>query len=234
MIHTPQFPILSQPDPTACGPTCLHAVYTYYGDQMDLAGVVNDVAQLQTGGTLAVFLACHALRRGYRATIFTYNLQVFDPTWFRDSGFSLADKLHAQGKAKRRWKLRRATKGYLEFLELGGELRFEDLTPNLIEDYLSSSKPILTGLSSTYLYRSPREYGVNMDDDDVRGDPSGHFVVLCGYDKEAGTILIADPLEPNPFSESHIYAIAVERVICAILLGILTYDANLLIIEPNR
>lgn len=73
-----------------------------------------------------------------------------------------------------------------------------------------------------------------MRDDDVRGDPSGHFVVLCGYDKDSGTVLVADPLQPNPLSESHIYGIAVERVICAILLGILTYDANLLIIEPNR
>ncbi len=234
MSASPQFPILPQPDPTACGPTCLHAVYRYYGDQLDLPGVVNDVAQLQTGGTLAVFLACHALRRGYHATIYTYNLQVFDPTWFENSNVSLVDKLRAQGKAKKRWKLRRATKGYLEFMELGGQLCFEDLTPNLIESYLASSKPILTGLSATYLYRSPREYGTEMVDDDVRGDPSGHFVVLCGYDKDTGTILVADPLQPNPLSESHIYGIAVERVICAILLGILTYDANLLIIEPNR
>lgn len=234
MSPAQQFPILPQPDPTTCGPTCLHAVYTYYGDHQDLPGVINDVAQLETGGTLAVFLACHALRRGYKATIYTYNLQVFDPTWFQDSGVSLADKLRAQGKAKKGWKLHRAIMGYLEFLELGGQLHFEDLTPGLIHGYLADSKPILTGLSSTYLYRSPREYGVDMLDDDVRGDPSGHFVVLCGFDEQAGSVLVADPLHPNPLSESHIYGIAVERVICAILLGILTYDANLLIIEPNR
>ncbi len=234
MPSYPSFPILPQPDPTTCGPTCLQAVYSYYGDRLDLHSVVEDVAQLETGGTLAVFLACHALRRGYRATIYTYNLQVFDPTWFQDTNISLVDKLQAQGKAKKHWKLRHATNGYLDFLELGGQLRFEDLTPNLIESYLADSKPILTGLSATYLYRSPREYGTEMVDDDVRGTPSGHFVVLCGYESETGTIHVADPLQPNPLSDSHIYGIAVERVICAILLGILTYDANLLIIEPNR
>lgn len=234
MSSSHSFSILRQPDPTACGPTCLHAVYRYYGEELVLPGVVNDVAQLETGGTLAVFLACHALRRGYKATIYTYNLQVFDPTWFLSSSVDLADKLRAQGKVKKRWKLRHATKGYLEFLELGGQLHFEDLTPELIESYLVNSKPILTGLSSTYLYRSPREYGTDMLDDDIRGDPSGHFVVLCGYDKQAGTVLVADPLEPNPYYDNQIYDIAVERVICAILLGILTYDANLLIIEPNR
>ena len=34
--------------------------------------------------TLAVLLGCHALRRGYEATIYTFNLQVFDPTWFEE------------------------------------------------------------------------------------------------------------------------------------------------------
>jgi hypothetical protein len=29
------------------------------------------------------------------------------------------------------------------------------------------------------------------------------------------------------------YSIPIERVMCAILLGVLTYDANLLVIEPH-
>jgi hypothetical protein len=200
---------------------------------MDLSRVVGDVATLKGGGTLVVFLACHALRHGYKATIYTYNLQVFDPLWFQTPGTNLSEKLIAQREAKKKRKLHHAIRGYLDFLSLGGELRFEDLTSKLIQSYLADSKPILTGLSSTYLYRCAREYGPEMIDDDIRGVPAGHFVVLCGYDELQNTILIADPLHPNPLSDSHLYSSSVERVICAILLGILTYDANLLIIEPK-
>ena len=70
-------------------------------------------------------------------------------------------------------------------------------------------------------------------DDDIRGRPAGHFVVLCGYDKETREVLVADPLLKNPLSGTHSYAVSIERVLGAVLLGILTYDANLLIIEPR-
>lgn len=74
------FQILPQPNNSTCGPTCLHAVYQYYGETIGLDQVVREVPMLREGGTLAVFLACHALRRGYGTTIYTYNLQVFNPT----------------------------------------------------------------------------------------------------------------------------------------------------------
>jgi hypothetical protein len=59
-------------------------------------------------------------------------------------------------------------------------------------------------------------------------------VVLCGYDPETRDVLVADPIRKNPLAGSQRYVISIDRVICAILLGIVTYDANLLIIEPRR
>ena len=56
--------ILPQPDNMTCGPTCLHALYRYYGDDLLLEDVIEQVPSLEGGGTLAVLLACHALRRG--------------------------------------------------------------------------------------------------------------------------------------------------------------------------
>jgi hypothetical protein len=126
-----------------------------------------------------------------------------------------------------------ATAAYLEFLAGGGRLKFEDLTGALIRKYLNRGVPLLTGLSATYLHRTAREFGPRLDADDVRGDPIGHFVVLCGYDRAARQVLVADPLEHNPISGNNQYVVSVDRVICAILLGIVTYDANLLIIEPR-
>lgn len=235
------YQILRQPDETTCGPTCLHSVYRYYGDEIPLEEVIRGVGALREGGTLAVFLGCHALQRGYDATIYTFNLQVFDPTWFRPGAPPLADRLRAQREVKTKEKLRIACDAYIEFLRLGGKLRMEVLNGNLIRKYLKRQTPILTGLSSTFLYQEARERavddplrGVRFVHDDIGGYPQGHFVVLCGYDAEEREVLVADPLAPNPLGEDHVYPVELDRVIGAVLLGIVTYDANLLVIRPRR
>ncbi len=230
------FEILAQPDDTTCGPTCLQAVYNYYGDKISLKNVIAEVRQLKGGGTLAVLMGCHALQRGYRAKLYTYNLQVFDPTWFKLSSRELQSRLLQQMAVKKSPGIRSSTKAYLEFLRRGGSIRFEDMTAGLIRGLLKSGVPILTGLSATYLYRTAREVdaGNQMEYDDISGVPTGHFVVLCGYDQHKRTALVADPLLPNPISESQIYPVRLTRLVCAIMLGILTYDANLLIITPQK
>jgi len=236
VIERLPFEIFPQPNDTACGPTCLHALYRYYGDEVPLEVLVGEVPATEKGGTFAVVLACHALRRGYRATIYTYNLQLFDPTWFVPPGADLRSKLAEQLRRKQPAdeRLATSTHAYFEFLDLGGVVRFEDLTARLIRKYLTRGQPILTGLSATYLYRDSRERGRENVPDDVGGEPQGHFVVLCGYDRRRREVLVADPLHPNPLSVTHIYAVGIERVLGAILLGVVTYDANLLILEPAR
>jgi len=224
--------ILPQPDDTTCGPTSLHTVYSYYGDEITLGQVIDEVEYLQDGGTLGCMLANHALERGYKATIYTYNLNIFDPTWFGHEQFFIKKKLELQSHHKQNPKLLEATKAYSKFLEGGGIIRHEVLKPSLIRRYLNKRVPILTGLSSTYLYGSMREYGENLDYDDLRGEPSGHFVVLNGYDKKRRTISVADPLHSNPLGEGPIYETEIDRLINAILLGIVTYDANLIVITP--
>jgi len=232
MITKLHLDISMQPDDTTCGPACLHSVYEYYGDSVSLQQVITEVKSLKGGGTLAVLLGNHALKRGYRATIYTYNLNVFDPTWFTKKE-GLADKLKAQAAKKNDAQLTFSTQGYLEFLEKGGKLLFEDLTIGLIRHFLKKSTPILTGLSSTYLYHAMRENPDDNLDNDITGTPTGHFVVLCGYDKEKREVLVADPYKMNPVSNDHYYMVSIARLLGAVLLGILTHDANLLIIEPR-
>jgi len=229
-----KFSILTQPDDNTCGPTCLHAIYNHYGDKLKMEQVIKECASLKEGGTLAVLLALHALKRGYTAKIYTYNLHVFDPSWFPGNNILLADKLKKQMKYKKSKKIRAASKAYIEFLKLGGKIIFEDLTRSLIRNYLSHETPILTGLSSTYLYRAMREYGKKDRDDDLRGDPMGHFVILHDYHRDTKYISVADPYSKNPVSRKNNYAVHIDRVIGAILLGIITYDANLLIITPEK
>ena len=77
-------PIEPQPTETTCGATCLHATYRYWHDDDTLHDVIARMHSLEHGGTFAVYLACDALRKSYSATIDTYNLLVFDPTWFEE------------------------------------------------------------------------------------------------------------------------------------------------------
>jgi hypothetical protein len=217
-----------------CGPACLHGIYRHYGDDVPLASVIADIQTLDDGGTLDVFLANHALRRGYDVTIATYNLEIFDPTWFELTSDEFRARLAAQAKVKPWPRLQAATRGYDEFLRLGGKLTLRDLEPSLLRRLLKHGTPVITGLSSTYLYRAVRDVPETNAADDVRGEPAGHFVVLTGYRRDTREILIADPLKANPLVGSRYYAVRVQRLIGAILLGIMTYDANLLVIEPRR
>lgn len=221
-----------QPDLVTCGPTCLHAAYGFFEDPPPLEQIIREVQSLEGGGTLAVMLGCHALERGYRATIFSYNLRIFDPTWFALDREELARRLRARIEAKEGKKLKEAAGAYLRFLDLGGEVLMRDLSGGLIRGFLDEGLPILTGLSATYLYQAPRELGTR--DDDIKGEPQGHFVILAGYEEGGRQVLVADPLGGTQWVESTFYPVPMERLVTAILLGVLTYDANLLILEPKE
>ncbi len=232
--------IRTQPTDVTCGPTSLHAIYQYYGEDISLEQVIGEVTYVEGGGTLAVMLACHALKRGYSAKIYTYNLTMFDPTWFNNETTTvelLIEKLSAQSTVKKSRQFKHATQAYIDFLKLGGQILFEDLTPSLLAKYFRKKVPILAGLSSTYLYRCAREVSPDNQttvSDDISGKPSGHFVVLSGYDEETHHIVVADPYPENPVFQSKYYSVKVNRLINSILLGILTYDSNFLIIEKRK
>lgn len=243
------FRIQAQPDNVSCGPTCLQAVYRHFGQERSVQRLIREIDQLQDGGTLAVILGQHALRLGFRSTIYTFDLKVFDPSWFA-SRFSLefhregtarADNMEAgelierlklQKKHKKSVKLQMASQAYIDYLQAGGRILMEDLSFDFIVAHLKRDQPILTGLSSTYLYHCHREHGDNLDADDVRGLNQGHFVVLTGYNQRQRSVTVSDPYLPNP-SRKQVYKVPFDRLAAAIFLGVLTYDANLLVIEPK-
>jgi hypothetical protein len=220
--------MLPQPDEVSCGPTALHAVYNFYRDNIDLDVVRSEVGMLAEGGTLAVLLATHALSRGYDATLHTFNLQLFDPTWFR-AGVDIRTKLRLQREAKTNARVRVASDAYDHFIELGGRLTMQDLTPQFIREQVKSGHPVLAGTSGTYLLDCARE----LDDgthDDVCGEPQGHFVLATGI--RTDEVLITDPW-PEAGRAAR-YWVSTERFVTSVLLGVLTYDGNLLMIRPRQ
>lgn len=45
---------------------------------------------------------------------------------------------------------------------------------------------------------------------------------------------IADPLQDNPLHGTKYYRVSLYRFIGAVYLGVMTYDANFLVIRPRR
>ncbi len=226
--------MLPQPDLTTCGPTCLHAVYRHLGEQLPLEQVIREVPTLPMGGTLAVCLANHALARGYRARLYTFNLEVFDPTWMDLQPGEMIDRLDKRIAKRRGRRFREAAQAYREYLVRGGEICMEDLSVELVRRPLDAGAPVIAGVSATYLYREKREIPETNQPDDVAGEPAGHFVVMTAYDPATHEFEIADPLQPNPLAPGPSYYVDARRTLTAVLLGILTYDANLLLLRPGR
>lgn len=225
--------ILPQPDDVTCGPTALHAVYKFFGEDLNLPELIREIEMLETGGTLAVYLGIDAIKRGYSATVYSYNLRIFDPSWFSLSSKLLIEKLEEQYEYKDGKRFRKTCSAYLEFLKMGGTLRFDNLEYSVIKNHTDRGLPVIAGLSSTYLYPSVREHETRNNKiiyDDIRGEPTGHFVVVKGID--SNEVWIADPYNLNPFNrEIREYKVPVARFINSIMLGVLSYDANLLVIE---
>lgn len=227
----------TQPDDETCGPTCLHAIYHYYGYDISLNDVVSTIKRSNSGGTLAPYLGTHALQHGFTASVLINNMDIFDPSWFEHSEASvnLSAKLAEQLKYKDSEGIKQSSLAYQEFLQAGGIIKFKFLSLELLKEYFSYNLPIITGLSATYLYNSPREIYENKTSkfDDIRGTPCGHFVIIAGFDEIHRQIVVVDPHRENPLSRNNYYRVSSHRLINAILMGMITFDANLLIIQPK-
>lgn len=229
-----------QPDDETCGPTCLHAIYKYYKFNITQEQVIKEVERSISGGTLGALLGKHALQNGFKVTMYTNNLRLIDPSWFWYSEQSnskdfLIEKLQAQRPYQEDPALIQDSKALESFLAHGGKLKFKTINTALLKKHFQQAMPIITGLSATYLYQCQRERFTEEGKsiyDDIRGLPCGHFVVLSGYDENERLVVVADPHRENPISNNNYYKVSVTRLINAIMLGVFTYDANLLIIQP--
>ena len=224
----------AQPTEDSCGPTCLRAVYGYHGRKVLLAELIANVPTVPGGGTLAVLLGIDALRRGFGALLHTCNLRVLDPTWFPARRERLLDRIDASLAVRRHRKERQELSALREFLELGGELRMEPLTRSVLRRHLLDGRPVITGLSATFLYRDRRVNPETNEYDDLGGQPQGHFVVLSDYVPATKSVTVHDPYPHSPFKDPHRYLVHIDRLLNSILLGVLTFDANLLVIEPTK
>jgi len=230
------FEITPQPTETTCGAAALQSVYRYWGFKLPIERAMREVEHFPDGGTWAVHLGRDALARGFAARIYTCDLQLFDPSWFWDGAGTLAANLRRQLDAGTRSQHQNEQlRAYLDFLGRGGEVRMEELGTELVTRFLRDGVPVIAGLSSTWLYRSTRERWEEERSiaDDLRGTPTGHFVVVHGVDPRRRTFEIADPFLHRPVPGRHDYSVPIRRFFNALMLGVVTSDAKLLVVRPR-
>ncbi len=224
------FAITPQPTETTCGPACLHSVYRYFGLEIGLSELTSAISVVPGGGTFSVMLGLDALRRGYSADIYTADVQLFDPSWF-SRATNLAERLRAQAGVKSDPKLLQATAAYVEFVEAGGRVHLSDMDLELLQGFFQRGLPVIAGLNATWLYQTVRDHPETHQDDDL-GLATGHFVVLHGIAADGGELVVADPYLHLPWPGSHSYRAPARRVLNAVMLGIMTFDAKLLVLTP--
>ena len=224
--------VSTQPDDESCGITCLQAIYDYYGEETTFARLQSEIEHWHTGGTVSVNLARHALTHGYSAEIYTYNIKIFDPTWKHLPSKDLANKLKLRQKKSRSKKQKKIIGFYQDFIRKGGSVKFDDLDEALLDRLFAKRRPIICGLSATYLYQNMRETPAN-EENDIVGHPVGHFVVVSEWDAKTRHVTIHDPLRKNAISQTGTYRLPFTKFTNAVMLGILTYDENLLVIAKK-
>lgn len=230
-----EFYLKIQPNETSCGPSCLYSIYKMLGAKVSFVKLLSKIQQFQEGGgTLSVVLGIDAIERGYEVDLHAMNINIFDPSWFQLSKNEIKQKLMQRlllrkNKKKEKFVIRK----YIEFIELGGNLIFGDVTSKLLIKHFNNKHILLVGLSATWLYQSKRENSETNVADDITGDPVGHFVLAYQYDKKNRTVFVGDPYPLNP-SKNPFYHVPIERFITSLHLGIYTYDANILIVKQRK
>jgi len=207
-----------------CGPTALTQLFHYFGINQSVDKTIEQTSMIPGLGTYDGNLGCTAIKNGFKVTITPQNWHVFDPTWLSLDKAGLLNKLKARTAVVKDKHLDASTKGFIEFLELGGKLEFKDYSKDLLNEKLTVG-PYIVGLCSTYLYGEKRiKNGIK---DDVKGDRIGHFVVVDGYNPNTDEFAIKDPWHSIPFSKDGSYKLKSDRLITAMLLGEATYDATI-------
>ena len=222
-----------QPDYTTCGPTALHAMYSYYGDPIDLKTVIAETPKLPGGGHAqrAPRGACVVPRlRGrnvglQRAAHGPDLVPEADGLAREAARARRGEKSHEGSALRARARERRALSRPRRRAALGRSHAGADR-----ED--PRRRPAAPDRHQRHVSLSVRPR--NRDGpDDVRGDAFGHFIVLAGYRSSDQSVAIADPLLDNPAYGTKYYRVNVYRLIGAIFLGVGSDDGNLLMLRPK-
>jgi len=193
--------------PSSCGHSSLLQVLAYYGTNLELKEVVKEISNCEVDelklGASECELGMFAIKRGFKSTVVSLDVRRFDATWFELSSEELKKKLELRSEFLHKLSpedikegqgtqyLDNVTKYYSEYLEKEGKVKFLPISKELIKKYIDNKIPVIALVSSQLYFKKARKY--NGEFDDIKGKPTGHWIVVSGYDEN--NFIITDPAD---------------------------------------
>lgn len=197
----------------SCGPSSIQQILHYYGIEKSLKEIMNEMKLFDSGGTSSDgAMGDYLLKQGFKVRIYTLDTKMFDPTWFKLSKKDLKKKLMEAHKISRGFK-KYSYNSFIEFLDHGGKIEFKVITLKEIKEILNMIFPLMAGVDDSSLYSFKRSRKT-FHDDEFKGKPWGHELVIAGYKKDK--IFVVDPFPRNPFSKDGKYFVDAEKLLANI------------------
>ena len=197
----------------SCGPSSVQQILHYYGIKKDLNKIMDEMSLFDKGGTTGDgAMGSYLLDWGMDVEIYTIDTKLFDPSWFNLSRGRLLKKLDESKSISRGFK-RYEYKGFIDFLNKGGKLRFEAIDLRTIKDNIKMKTPMMAGVDDSLLYGKKRSRK-SFYDDDMRGKVWGHELVIAGY--RGDRLFVVDPFPMNPFSRDGKYFVKANDLLANI------------------
>jgi len=171
-----------------CGPSSLQQVLEYYGRKISLKDILANVKMFPFG-TPPPYLAIGAKKLGYKVRLISFDVNYVDPSWKNSPKNEIIEKLKKRLPTIKNRIINRRTKGLIMALESGVELDIKIPSEKILIKYMKRGIPPIITLSYNVLHDYKRKLNDKLDD--VKGLPTGHYVVVSGYDDN--NFIVTDP-----------------------------------------
>lgn len=221
-------------DEGECGVACLEMVFDFFKINFSHKVIIKATEKSLKGGDWYFMLGKVALDNDLRAEIVTRSTRIFDPSWFHSDKDCLIDKLKLEGSyfnsqgQDKIWEANEAMAA-AEFLGAGGGIKFEAITPIVIENYLKRGIPVICPINANLIAPGlVRRIKYSGEVDDIKGEKIGHVILVTGM--KAGKFLINDPGgEIMKISNTGKYLVDKNELVESILRG----DMHLLVVSKK-
>lgn len=236
IMHTSKsFPNLQQkPSSKACGPVCLHNIYSHLNINIDLETILNDLKVDSKTTTHLPQLAKHINQKGVKTVLLSSCSFNIAPEWKNKSKKKIISNLKKWIKYNSVKKKPQQNKSIwikdarflVDYLKEGGSIKILNLTTAVIDKYLNEGYIILSCLEESWLW-GKRKVREKQQYDSIKGGPRGHFVII--FDKTRKQYIISDPYPTLLKSKERIYKVSKERL----LISTLIWGAQVLAIKAK-
>ncbi len=214
-------------------------ILAFYGIRKTIEEIKNEVPPLRSKdgeliGTLWAHIALYFLELGFNVTFHTTDVVIFDRRWKNLSNKELLKKLeqrqpHLTHGFYGREILDAYFDGYTRFIKKGGIVQLPIVTSDYLYGLLKKG-PILASVDYQFLNDvSKWSYMAETDrwvEDDIKGIPLTHAIIISGY--RDGVYTIVDP----DFRYGGVRTIPADHLLGAFYLAQFSFDNMLITLSP--